>query len=288
MMKEIQGGIFSFILCGALSTVMLPGCTGKHSAGKDGVSVDSVLADTTVYLDASNPKAPQCQIKINFKYLRSSEANDSLTEVINKVLEEAFSSAHAGATSPQAFVSAIKESLASDYLKDVQKNYETDVKNGMKEDEIPGWYNYEYEINSELTEGKDSIWNYSVATFQYTGGAHPSSWGYWVNVDTRSGRKLSKEDVFRKGTDEEICKRIFVRLLEEANRKLETDTLTCLEGLNQMGILLDTDLYVPDNFRLGKDGVTFLYNQYDIAPRPMGQFELTVPYEEINTYLIKK
>lgn len=288
MMKKIQGGIFSSILCGALSTMVLPGCTGNRSAEGSRLSVDSIPMDTTVYLDASNPKAPQCQIKINFKYLRSAEANDSLTEVINKVLEEAFSSAHAGAASPQAFVSAIKESLASDYLKDVQKNYETDVKNGMKADEIPDWYNYEYEINSELTEGKDSIWNYSVTTFQYTGGAHPSSWGHWVNVDARNGRELTKEKVFRKGTDEDICKLIFVRLLEEANRKLETDTLTCLEGLNQMGILLDTDLYVPDNFRLGKDGVTFLYNQYDIAPRPMGQFELTVPYEEINTYLIKK
>jgi hypothetical protein len=45
---------------------------------------------------------------------------------------------------------------------------------------------------------------------------------------------------------------------------------------------------VPDNFLLEKEGVTFLYNTYDIAPYYMGRFQLTVPYEEINTYLIKK
>lgn len=288
MMKKIQGGIFSSILCGALSTMVLPGCTGNRSAEGSRLSVDSIPMDTTVYLDASNPKAPQCQIKINFKYLRSAEANDSLTEVINKVLEEAFSSAHAGAASPQAFVSAIKESLASDYLKDVQKNYETDVKNGMKADEIPNWYNYEYDINSELTEGKDSIWNYKVTTFQNTGGAHPNTWGRWVNVDATNGKILDKKNLFVKGTEEKICGLILPQLLAEANKRLETDTLTCVEGLNQVGILLDTDLYIPDNFLLGKDGVTFLYNRYDIAPYYLGQFELTVPYSEIETYLIKK
>lgn len=287
-MKKIQGGVISFIFCGALSTTMLPGCTGRRTVENNRAVVDSVLMDTIVYLDKGNTESPKCQVKINFKYLKSAQANDSLTEVINKVLEETFSSAHAGAVSPVAFVSSIKESLASEYLNDVQKNYETDVKNGMKADEIPNWYNYEYDINSELTEGKDSIWNYKVTTFQNTGGAHPNTWGRWVNVDATNGKILDKKNLFVKGTEEKICGLILPQLLAEANKRLETDTLTCVEGLNQVGILLDTDLYIPDNFLLGKDGVTFLYNRYDIAPYYLGQFELTVPYSEIETYLIKK
>ena len=183
-MKKIQGGIFSSILCGAFSTMMFPGCTGNHSAGKGGVSVDSVPIDTTVYLDAANPGSPNCQIKLCFKYLKS-DPHDSLTQVINQTLEEAFFSAHAGMASPQAFVSAIKESLVHDYLKDVEDSYQADVKNGMKADEIPNWYNYEFEIRSQLEGGKDNIWNYSVTTFQYTGGAHPNTWARWVNVDAR-------------------------------------------------------------------------------------------------------
>ena len=178
--------------------------------------------------------------------------------------------------------------LAAAYLKDVQGSYQTDLKNGMKPDEIPNWYNYEYEINSELQEGKDSIWNYAVTTFQYTGGAHPNTWAQWVNIDAANGKKLDKSEVFAKGAEEDICRLILDKLLAEANKKLETDTLTCVEGLQAVGILLDTDLYVPDNFLLEKEGVTFLYNTYDIAPYYMGRFQLTVPYEEINTYLIKK
>lgn len=288
-MKKIQRGIFpSILLYGALSAMVLPGCIGNRSAEGSRTSVDSIPVDTVVQLDASNPESPQCQIKINFTYLKSAEANDSLTDVINKVLEEAFSSAHAGAASPETFVSSIKESLVSDYLRDVQTPYQADVKNGMKPDEIPNWYNYEYEITSTLTEGKDSIWNYAVTTYENTGGAHPNTWSHWVNVDATSGKSLSKKDVFVRGTDEKICQLILPQLLAEANRKLNTDTLTCVAGLQEVGMLLETDLYVPDNFLLGKDGVTFLYNRYDIAPYYMGAFELTVPYQEISTYLIKK
>ena len=94
--------------------------------------------------------------------------------------------------------------------------------------------------------------------------------------------------MFAKGSERDICGLILDKLLAESNKKLDTDTLTCIEGLQSVGILLDTDLYVPDNFLLEKEGVTFLYNTYDIAPYYMGRFQLTVTYEEINTYLIKK
>ena len=102
-------------------------------------------------------------------------------------------------TSPQAFVSSIKESLAGDYLKDVQGSYHTDLKNGMKPDEIPNWYNYEYEINSELQEGKDSIWNYAVTTFQYTE-AHIPTHGH-------SGLTLMRPMGKKAGQERSVCQR---------------------------------------------------------------------------------
>ena len=39
---------------------------------------------------------------------------------------------------------------------------------------------------------------------------------------------------------------------------METDTISSIEGLQSVGILLDTDIYIPENFMLGKDGVTIL------------------------------
>ena len=86
--------------------------------------------------------------------------------------------------------------------------------------------------------------------------AHPNTWAQWVNIDAANGKKLDKSEVFAKGAEEDICRLILDKLLAEANKKLETDTLTCVEGLQAVGILLDTDLYVPDNFLL--ENVWFL------------------------------
>lgn len=89
-MKKIQRGLFPSVVCGLFSTMMLPGCIGNGTAGGNEVSVDSIPMDTTVYLDEANTESPKCQIKINFKYLKSADKNDSLTQVINQVLEDAF------------------------------------------------------------------------------------------------------------------------------------------------------------------------------------------------------
>ena len=61
-----------------------------------------------------------------------------------------------------------------------------------------------------------------------------------------------------------------------------TDTITSIAGLQSIGILLDTDLYVPENFVLGKDGVSFYYNRYEIAPYSAGDFNLMIPYDKLD------
>ena len=48
-----------------------------------------------------------------------------------------------------------------------------------------------------------------------------------------------------------------------------------------MGYLVMNDMYVTENFELGKDTIRFHYNQYDIAPYALGSSDLTFTYEEL-------
>ena len=91
--------------------------------------------------------------------------------------------------------------------------------------------------------------------------------------------------VFRKDKEKDIIALIMKHLIEEVNERLETDTITSIQGLRENGALLDVDLYIPDNFMLMEDRVSFLYNRYDIAPYAMGEFIIDVPYAEIETML---
>ena len=45
-------------------------------------------------------------------------------------------------------------------------------------------------------------------------------------------------------------------------------------------------MYLPDNFLLEKEKVSFLYNKYDIAPYAVGIITLSLPYTSVEKYMI--
>ena len=218
-------------------------------------------------------------------YLQPGDEKDSISSIINSKLQRiAFGEAYSD-MKPGEAISSVVNKYVQNYQKELTKFYEADLHNGMKPEDIPAWYNYEYEITSELNLNNDSIWNFSVNTFKDTGGAHPNTTIKWANLLAKSGKVLTKELVFKKDKEKEIIDLILKHLIDEVNQRLETDTITSLEGLKENGALLDVDLYIPDNFMLLEDRVSFLYNRYDIAPYAMGEFIIDVPYAEIETML---
>ena len=273
----------AIVLCSVIS-FMTTGCIEKkQTAGKPAIT--SIQADTTVSLKPDIDQSPTCQIHLDFMYLKPYSETDSVSRRINATLQKTFSEGKLAGLSPETFIDSVRQRYISGYKSDLLKYYEADIHNKVSAEDIPQWYNYEYEITSELSAGRDSIWNYQVTTFQNTGGAHPNTWGKWVNIDPETGNELTREEVFAADAEKSICNLILKQLTNEANTRLETDTISSMEGLHAAGILLDTDLYIPDNFLPKEDGVTCLYNRYEIAPYSMGDFQLTVPYAEIETFL---
>lgn len=271
------------LACGAVACLSIQSCQNTETAKP--AKVSSIQADTLVALKAGEEASPKCKVSIDYMYLEAGDEKDSISAIINsKIQSIAFGDAY-GKMSPKEAIPAVVGKYTKDYRDKLTKFYEADIHNGVKPEDIPAWYNYEYEITSELSLNNDSIWNFSVSTFTDTGGAHPNTTIKWVNLLAKSGKVLTKNVVFRKDKEKEIIDLIFKHLIDEVNQRLETDTITSLEGLKQNGALLDVELYIPDNFLLLEDRVSFLYNRYDIAPYSMGEFIIDVPYAEIETML---
>lgn len=274
------------LMCGALACFSLQGCQNTETAKT--AKVSSIQADTLVSLKAGDETSPKCKVSIDYMYLEAGDEKDSISAIINsKIQSIAFGDKYSN-MEPKEAIPAVVGKYTQDYRDKLTKFYEADVHNGVKPEDIPAWYNYEYEITSELSLNNDSIWNFSVSTFKDTGGAHPNTTIKWANLLAKSGKVLTKEVVFRKDKEKEIIGLILKHLIDEVNQRLETDTITSLEGLKQNGALLDVELYIPDNFLLLEDRVSFLYNRYDIAPYSMGEFIIDVPYAEIETMLNRK
>lgn len=271
------------LLIGITGGVLLTGCTERKQSGI--AEVSTLQKDTVVYLQEGK-STPSCKINMDIAYLKPASEKDSISMLINSEIQREVFGERYAELNPEQCVSELAQDFIKGYNTDVKKLFEADVYNGMKTEDIPAWYNYEYQINSTLESGKDSsIWNYSIINFQYTGGAHPNTIAKYLNIEAQTGRILKVEDVFHEEATETICSLIMDKLIKEVNNRMETDTINTLEDLQSVGMLLDTDLYIPENFLLAKDGVIFYYNRYEIAPYSAGDFELEVPYDEINDYL---
>lgn len=270
---------------GLASALMLfQGCTEQKA--EQALGTETLTCDTTVFLKDDVKSSPSCKINYSLAFFKMRQATDSIALKSNAQLIRAIEEGMPATQNPQEFVRHLKDTLITNYRQDLEGLYEYDLRNGLKDHELPGWYNYEYGINSTLTEGKDHVWNYKVSHFAYTGGAHPNSYQKWINL-TDQGEVLTKEQVFLHNTEAAVCELILKELIRTAGERVETDTITSIEGLQEYGILQMNGLYLPDNFLLEKEGIRFLYNPYDIAPYALGDFELLVPYQELNTYLIK-
>ena len=234
--------------------------------------------DTVVYLSADK-KGPSCKLSLTYTYLLPESEADSVTSVINStILKEGFGAKYASCT-PEEFVSRFANGLLEDYLEDVEDLYKADVKRGAKD--YPSWLDYEYDFKTSMKSGADDVWCYTVTAYSYTGGAHGNTFHTCLNVNAKTGQLITLDDLFRKGCEEEICDLIREALTDGAyNDASEASTHEELERDVDL-----SSLFIPNNFILEKDCVTFVYNTYDIASYTAGSFWPSVPLSKLKDYM---
>ena len=60
-----------------------------------------------------------------------------------------------------------------------------------------------------------------------------------------------------------------------------------LDDLRNKGFLYGMDLYPSENFILGDDTITFIYNPSDIASADQGIIELQLDYDDLKDIMYK-
>ena len=266
-----------------VSCFLLSGCNGQKQI--DSETVKTVKVEEQAHLQ-DDTVSPTCQITIDYSYLAKSDAADSIVQRINRTIQAHILGKEYTRMNPEVAVDSFKNTYINNYRKDVNEFYQEDIKNGTPKDELPTWYNYEYGLTTYFSEGKEGSLNFIAETFEYTGGAHPNSWNKWMNFEKNTGKLLALKDVFMAGSEKPISDMLLEELITEMATRLEDSSITSLEGLQNAGILNSTNMYVPDNFLLEKEKVSFLYNKYDIAPYAVGVITLSLPYTSVEKYMI--
>ena len=136
-----------------------------------------------------------------------------------------------------------------------------------KHDTEQSWYS---QTNITVPFQTNDLVCLSVETDDYTGGAHGIYATFFTNFDKRSMRVVTLKKVF---SDSALT--ALTAIAEEQFRK--TNEITPKANLEELGYLFnDGKFNLNDNFTFTEEGITWLYNPYEIASYAQGSIELPI------------
>lgn len=112
---------------------------------------------------------------------------------------------------------------------------------------------------------------FSVGGNQYMGGAHGISWSNYYVFDMTNKRQLTLDDIVmpnQKPILEKLVKAEYIKYLKE-------------NQLDPSEMAQTWEFALTDNYSFTNQGVTFLYQHYEITPYVMGMPEFTIPYSQL-------
>lgn len=90
-----------------------------------------------------------------------------------------------------------------------------------------------------------------------------------LNFDMKTGNLLTESGFFKEGYKDRLSELLSSRLAES------------LENPSDTSMLFTQEIGPNGNFTAGEEGVTYIYNQYEIGPYAMGIIRVTLPWEDI-------
>ncbi|NTV92453.1 MAG: DUF3298 and DUF4163 domain-containing protein [Chlorobiaceae bacterium] len=164
------------------------------------------------------------------------------------------------------------EALADNFLRDYEK-----IKN-----EFPVNWPYEFELEGSVILNRSGLLSVELSNYSFTGGAHGSSHTEYFVFDTLAGNRLVPGDVFTEGFKEPLNK-----LIDSRYRKMKGLSSTDrLDG--EKGMLFENIIHFNNNFAITDSGVSFLYNQYEIAAYAYGPTRIDLSYSDLSVILRPK
>lgn len=248
-------------------SALLASCGGNGGGifgGGKGFDLDEVKTVRVVPI-TKEENAPQCQMNLQVKYVKG---DDERARAINNAIEQRLFMME-GLKMQQAV-----DSFANIYTTEYQKNIAPLYREDRGDETKRAWYEYRYEIATDTKEGKDNCLVYLIDLNMFEGGAHGIRQQLVMNFDSETGKQITYDSLFVKGHEY----RLREMLLEELKKQTDTNTL---DELHAKDYLLTMDIYAPQNFILGDDEITFIYNPYEIAPYDKGNTELTLSYSKL-------
>jgi hypothetical protein len=136
--------------------------------------------------------------------------------------------------------------------------------------------NYSEDANMVVYYNEAPYVSLGYQTYAYTGGAHGSCGTMLGSYDLNRKKKLALNDVLKPGFEKSVNAAIATAIRKHFN-------ISAKAPLSE--VLFDDTVKYNENFCITRKGITFLYNQYEIAAYAMGQIPAFIPFESIKAHV---
>lgn len=163
------------------------------------------------------------------------------------------------------------ERIANEFVKEYEGFYKE-----SPELTAGAWY---YKADIKVETALDTLISLSVHDEYFTGGAHGGSGTYFVNVNPRQKRYFTLDDLLKPGYNDVLTQE--GEKLFRQQRQL-ADTATYMDSGFEFP---DNIFQLNDNYGFTSTGITFVFNNYEIAPYAAGPTTIEIPYEKLKDWL---
>jgi len=228
------------------------------------------------------------------RHLKGDEKNPLLNISLNMQFPDTFSNV--------PVLNKIRKTVLSDFFPDIDKEivdpkiamatyikgyikfYESsedfttnnsDVEDEEIKSEDKWWKNEKMSIR----HNSENILSYTVETDQFTGGAHGGRSFVNTVINLKTGDRITEDDLFSEESRPKIVDLIVKRLMLKNNVQKAKE-------LEEIGFFDVADIQLNKNFYVNKEGITYTYNEYDIAGYALGTIEILLSYQDISGFMI--
>ncbi len=222
---------------------------------------------------------PGCSLQINFVF-----PVEYQNQQVLKAVQQQFVGAFLGDDYMQSSPREAVNQYAENYLNDFKKR-ETDFESDVEEhgsEPNDEWYS-SYEILSDsIYYNQNDLLSMVVLKEYDTGGAAHNAHHYTNRViDLRTGERVMEAAVFIEDYQDDLAK-IIVDAIALYNN---VDKVSDLENIGFFNI---NEIYPNKNFYVDEVGITYTFNEYEIAAYVVGATSVRIPYEKIRHLLRKE
>lgn len=260
-----------------LSVLVVAGCGDNKDNGnveKLDFEINTLTKDTVCTLFGGKT-GPKCQLNYSLKYASGNDA-----DFINKIITN---NLFPDVSTDTTDLEGAAEHAVLKAVYDYKANLKGVTKKSIKDGTVPvGSADFKRTVDTESKTLKDQVLVYTVKYFEQAYGMTNSVENeFTFNISLADKSVVKLENVFVPGYKDRLVGKIVGKMAEEYKT-------SGVEGLQSKGIFSDGMPYAPDNFIVGKDDITFVYNPFEVAGRKYGTIRICLSFDELKDIMKKE